>query len=63
MLGERRELLDDALRLGAEVDVARAGQRRLLGPVRDEQLDRALERVEELAHLRLFVGPEDRHAE
>ena len=63
VVGERGELLDDALRLGAEVDVARAGQRRLLRAVRDEELDRPLERVEELAHLRLLVGPEDRHAE
>src|SRR5258705_7809255 len=63
LLGKRGELLDDTLRLGAEVDVARAGQRRLLRAVRDEELHRPLERVEELAHLRLFVGPEDRHGD
>src|SRR5207302_9644026 len=58
---ERGELLDDALRLRAEVDVARARQGRLLGAVRDEQLDRALEPVEKLAHARLLVGAEDGH--
>jgi hypothetical protein len=29
--------------------------------VGDDELDRALERVEELAHLLLLLGPEDRH--
>jgi hypothetical protein len=29
--------------------------------VRDQQLDRALECAEELAHARLFVGAEDGH--
>ena len=58
---ERGELLDDALRLRAEVDVAGTRQGRLLGAVRDQQLDRALEPVEELAHAGLLVRAEDGH--
>ena len=60
-VGERRDPFDDPLRLGAEVDVAGAGQRRLLRAERDEQLDGALERVEQLAHAPFLVGSEDRH--
>src|SRR5581483_1169679 len=58
---ERRELRDDALGLGREVDLAGPEDRRLLRPVRDDQLDGALERVEEPAHPRLVLGTEDGH--
>ncbi len=61
-LRERSEAGDDPFRLGAEVDVARAGERSLFRAERDEQLDGPLERVEELAHALLVVGLEDRHA-
>src|SRR5258707_15240929 len=61
LLRERGEAGNDPLRLGAEVDVARAGERSLFRAECDEQLDRPLERVEELAHTRLVLGLEDRH--
>src|SRR4051812_15890874 len=60
-VGERGELLHDALRLGAEVDVASTRQGHLLRAVRDQQLDRTLERVEELTYLLLFFSAEDGH--
>ena len=60
-LRERRQAGHDPLRLGGEVDVAGAGKRRLLRTERDQQLDRPFERVEQVAHLNLVLGPEDRH--
>jgi Xaa-Pro aminopeptidase len=51
----------DPLRLGAEVDVAGAGKRRLLRPVGNEQLDGSLQRVEKITHLSFVLRPEDRH--
>src|SRR5436190_10319748 len=62
VLRDGGEAFDDAFRFGAEVDVARAGERSLLGAVGDDELHRTLELVEELPHLRLVLRPEDRHA-
>src|SRR4051794_21216095 len=60
-VGERGELFDDALRLGAEVDVARTRQGHLLRAMCDQQLDRTLECIEELAYLCFFFSAEDGH--
>src|SRR3954468_15007374 len=59
--GEGAQLRDDAFCLCGEVDVARAGKRSLLRPVRDEELDGPLERIEKLANLCLLLWSEDRH--
>ena len=61
MLGQLGEARDDALRLGGEVDVARAGKRCLLRAVCDEQLHGPLQPVEQLAHLGFVLRPKDRH--
>jgi hypothetical protein len=61
-LREAGELGDDPLGLGGEVDVACARERRLPGAVRDDELDRPLEPLEQLADLRLLLRAEDRAA-
>ena len=60
-VGERCDPLHDPLRLLAEVDVAGSRQGRFLRAERHEQLDGAVERVQQLAHAPFLVGSEDRH--
>src|SRR4051794_16347063 len=60
-VAELGEALAHADRLGAEVDIAGTGQRRLLGAERYEELDRPLELAEPPAHLRLLLGAQKCH--
>jgi len=61
VFGTRADSFDDTDRLGAEIDVAGAWERRLFRALRYNQLYRALSPRQQLADAGLVLRPEDRH--